>query len=124
MQLQALTPILWIKNLQETIIYYETILGFESRSNFPNFATLCRDNAEIMVIVPTGEPGDKDFFLNPFLTGSIYIFTQGVDEFWELVKDKAVIKSSICDRKYLMRDFSIIDNNGYEIVFGEDITNR
>jgi catechol 2,3-dioxygenase-like lactoylglutathione lyase family enzyme len=41
MQLQALTPILWTKNLQETITYYETILGFESRSNFPNFATLC-----------------------------------------------------------------------------------
>ena len=124
MQLQALTPILWIKNLQETITYYETILGFEGRSNFPNFATLCRDNAEIMVIVPTGEPGDKDFFPKPLLTGSIYIFTQGVDEFWELVKDKAVIKSPICDREYLMRDFSIIDNNGYEIVFGEDITNR
>ena len=124
MQLQALTPILWIKNLQETITYYETILGFEGRSNFPNFATLCRDNAEIMVIVPTGEPGYKDFFPKPLLTGSIYIFTQGVDEFWELVKDKAVIKSPICDREYLMRDFSIIDNNGYEIVFGEDITNR
>jgi catechol 2,3-dioxygenase-like lactoylglutathione lyase family enzyme len=124
MQLQALSPILWTKNLQETISFYETVLGFKSRSSFPNFAALYRDNAEIMVIVPTGEPGDKDFFPKPFLTGSIYIFTQGVDEFWEFVKDKAAIKTPICNREYLMRDFSILDNNGYEIVFGEDISKR
>jgi hypothetical protein len=77
-----------------------------------------------MVIVPTGEPYDKDFFPKPLLTGSIYIFTQGVDEFWETIKNKATIKTPLADRQYLMRDFSIIDNNGYEIVFGEDISNR
>lgn len=122
MQLQALSPILWTKNLQETISFYETVLGFKSRSNFSNFAALCRDNAEIMFVVPTGEPDDNDFFPKPLLTGSIYIFTQDVNAFWELVKDKATIKSAICDREYLMRDFSITDNNGYEIVFGEDIS--
>jgi len=124
MQLQALSPILWTKNLQETIAFYESVLGFTSRSNFPNFAAVCRDNAEIMFVVPTGEPGDEDFFPRPSITGSIYIFTQDVDELWELVKDKATIKSVLCDREYLMRDFSITDNNGYEIVFGEDISNR
>lgn len=122
MQLQALSPILWTKNLQETISFYETVFGFKSRSNFPNFAALCRDNAEIMFVVPTGEPDDNDFFPKPLLTGSMYIFTQDVDALWELVKDKATIKSAICDREYLMRDFSITDNNGYEIVFGEDIS--
>ena len=124
MQLQALSPILWTKNLQETIAFYETVLGFKSRSNFPNFAALCRDNAEIMFVVPTGEPGDDNFFPKPVLTGSIYIFTKGIDDLWELVKEKASIKTPICDRQYLMRDFSITDNNGYEIVFGEDISKR
>ncbi len=124
MQSQALSPILWTKNLSETISFYETVLGFKSRSDFPNFASLCRDNAGIMVIVPTSEPDDKDFFPKPFLTGSIYIFTQGVDEFWESIKNKATVKTPIADRQYLMRDFSIIDNNGYEIVFGGDISNR
>ena len=37
MQLQALTPILWIKNLQETITYYETILGFEGPQQLSKF---------------------------------------------------------------------------------------
>ena len=52
MQRQKLSPILWTKNLQETISFYETILGFKSRSNFPNFASLYKDDVEIMVIVP------------------------------------------------------------------------
>jgi len=47
-----------------------------------------------------------------------------VDELWNSIKDKARIKSSLEDREYLMRDFSILDNNGYEIVFGEDISSK
>ena len=75
MRLQALSPILWTKNLQETISFYETVLGFKCRNTFQKFAVLCRDNAEVMIIVPTGEPDDEDFFSKPLFTGSIYIFT-------------------------------------------------
>lgn len=125
MQLQKLSPILWTKNLQETISFYETVLGFKSRSNFPNFASLYKDNVEIMAIMPTAERDEEEnFFPKPLLTGSIYIFMKDVDALWETVKNKATIKTSICDREYWMRDFSITDNNGYEIVFGEDISNR
>lgn len=125
MQLQKLSPILWTKNLQETISFYETVLGFKSRSNFSNFVSLYKDNVEIMAIVPTAERDEKEnFFPKPLLTGSIYIFMKDVDALWETVKNKATIKTSICDREYWMRDFSITDNNGYEIVFGEDISNR
>lgn len=125
MQLQKLSPILWTKNLQETISFYETVLGFKSRSNFSNFVSLYKDNVEIMAIVPTAERDEKEnFFPKPLLTGSIYIFMKDVDALWETIKNKATIKTSICDREYWMRDFSITDNNGYEIVFGEDISNR
>lgn len=125
MQLQKLSPILWTKNLQETISFYETVLGFKSRSNFSNFVFLYKDNVEIMAIVPTAKRDEKEnFFPKPLLTGSIYIFMKDVDALWEIIKNKATIKTSICDREYWMRDFSITDNNGYEIVFGENISNR
>ena len=55
------------------------------------------------------------------MTGNIYIFTEKVDELWEFVKDRTTVTATICDREYLMRDFSILDNNGYELVFGENI---
>ena len=129
MKLQKLSPILWTKDLKQTISFYETVLGFKSKSNFPNFATLTRENVEIMFIVPQDEPEDckdpndnSEFFPKPLLTGSIFIVMEQVDKLWDLVKDKATIKTTIADREYWMRDFSILDNNGYELVFGEDIS--
>ena len=84
-----------------------------------------------MFIVPQDEPDDcKDpnsqeaFFPKPVLTGSLFITTEQVDKLWETVKDKAIIKTTLADREYLMRDFSILDNNGYELVFGQDISNQ
>lgn len=131
MKLQKLSPILWTKDLKETISFYESVLGFKSRSNFPNFVYLSREDVGIMFVLPQDEPEDckdpdnkEEFFPKPLLTGSIYIYVEHVDELWESVKDKAQIKSSLEDREYLMRDFSILDNNGYEIVFGEDISSK
>ena len=128
-KLQYLSPILWTKDLEQTISFYEAVLGFKKKTQFPNFVSLTRDNAELMFVLPTEEPEDRkvpnnkeEFFPKPQLTGNIYIFTEKVDELWEFVKDKATVKSSICDRAYLMRDFSILDNNGYELVFGEGIS--
>jgi catechol 2,3-dioxygenase-like lactoylglutathione lyase family enzyme len=123
-KLQKLSPILWTKDLEGTISFYEKVLGFKGKSDFPNFVTLTRENVDIMFIVPQDEPDSKDdFFPKPQLTGSIFIFMEQVDKLWESVKDQATIKTPIANRAYWMRDFSILDNNGYEIVFGEDITN-
>jgi catechol 2,3-dioxygenase-like lactoylglutathione lyase family enzyme len=119
MNLQSLSPILWVKNLQETIRFYENALGFVCQSNFPNFASLSKGDVQIMFICP-----EETFFEKPMLTGSIYIFTENVNEVWDVVKDKVEIKTAIADREYWMRDFSILDNNGYELVFGQDISNK
>jgi catechol 2,3-dioxygenase-like lactoylglutathione lyase family enzyme len=120
MQLHKLSPILWTKDLPGTIAFYEKVLGFKGTSHFPNFVSLSRENVEIMFIVPQNEPDDckdpnnnDEFFPKPVLTGSLFITTEQVDKLWELVKDKAVIKTSLADREYLMKDFSILDNNGY-----------
>src|SRR5687768_15435417 len=107
MNLHKLSPILWTKDLPGTISFYENVLGFTGESNFPDFVALSRGNVEIMFVVPKDEPEDcKDpnsnepFFPKPMLTGSLFITTDHVDKLWELVKDKAIIKSSISDREY------------------------
>ena len=128
-KLTNLSPLLFTKDLAQTILFYETILGFKAQSNFPNFVSLTRDDVNIMFVLPTQEPQDpkdpgnkEEFFSRPQLTGNIFIFTDQVDQVWNSIKDKVTIKSPIADREYLMRDFSILDNNGYELVFGEDIS--
>lgn len=128
MKLHGLSPILWTKDIQQTKMFYENVLGFNGVSNFPDFISLKQDNVELMFIVPHDEPDDckepgaPPFFPRPQLTGSIFIYMAQVDKFWENVKDKATVISPIDNRAYWMRDFSIRDNNGYELVFGEDIS--
>lgn len=131
MKLHKLSPILWTKDLQGTILFYEKVLGFKGQSHFPNFVSLSRQSVEIMFVVPQDEPNEckdptnkEEFFPRPILTGSLFIITEDVDKFWELVKGDATIKSALGDREYQMRDFSILDNNGYELVFGQDISNQ
>ena len=116
-KLHFLSPVLRTKDLEETISFYESILGFKKKTKFSNFVSLTKDHVEIMFI-QAEEPGGLK------MTGNIYIFTENADELWELVKDKTKITSFIADRQYLMRDFAILDNNGYELVFGEDISNK
>jgi catechol 2,3-dioxygenase-like lactoylglutathione lyase family enzyme len=130
-KLKFLSPILWTKDLEQTASFYETVLGFKKHTNFPNFVSLTRDQVNIMFVLPVDEPEDskdpnnkEEFFPKPQLTGSIFITTDRVDELWEAVKDNANIKDPINNREYFMRDFSILDNNGYELVFGEDISSR
>lgn len=84
-----------------------------------------------MFVLPVDEPEDcedpnnkEEFFPKSQLTGSIFIATDNVDELWEAIKDKANVKDPINNREYLMRDFSILENNGYELVFGGDISSK
>ena len=131
MSLQQISPILWTKNLKATTLFYENVLGFTSRSSFPNFVSLSRDEVQIMFVFPEDEPEDckdpdnkEEFFPKPSMTGNLYIMVDNIDEIWESIQGKAQIKAVIEDRHYWMRDFSILDNNGYEICFGQDISNR
>lgn len=119
MKFQETSPILWTQDVAETRTFYENVLGFTGQSHFPNFVSLERDHAKIMFIVPSGVE-----FNGPQLTGSIYFFMEDVQALWEQIKDKVRVKEAICDREYRMRDFSIYDNNGYEIVFGQDINDK
>ena len=88
MKLHKLSPILCTKDLQKTTAFYENVLGFESRSNFPNFVSLTRGQANIMFVVPQNEPEDwkdpdnSEFFQKPMLTGSMSILIDKVDELW------------------------------------------
>ena len=124
-QLRKLSPILWTNDLAGTKHFYEDVLGFTGRSNFPDFISLQRESVEVMFVDPQRDAQDclnDQSQQTPFLSGSLFILTSAVDDLWNSVRSRAIIKNALADREYLMRDFSILDNNGYELVFGEDIS--
>ena len=64
--------------MEETNSFYQNVLGFTSRSNFPNFVSLSNGEVQIMFVVPTEEPENRKdpndrepFFLKPKMTFKI-----------------------------------------------------
>lgn len=119
MHLKKLTPILYTANLKETLDYYTNVFGFTCRSFDSNigWASLAYDEVEIMLSIPNKHIA----FDAPGFTGSFYLTTNEVDQWWERLKNKVTIAYPIENFKYGMREFAVYDNNGYLIQFGQEL---
>ena len=53
------------------------------------------------------------------LSGSLYIYIDDVNNFWEQVKDKVEVLYAAENFNYKIREFGIKDNNGYVINSGK-----
>lgn len=120
MKINKLTPIIYTKDIAETIDFYSTILGFQCVVEQKDWAILQLDNVEIMISIPNDHiPFDKAIF-----TGSFYFNIDDVNEFWNSVHNKVKLCYPIEDFEYDMREFGIYDNNNYLLQFGEAIENN
>ncbi len=117
-KLLALTPMLWTKELEETIAFYTEILGFECAAHVEGWAVLVYGEVEIMFCLPNAHlPID-----GPQFTGSFYFNTDNVDELWANFKGECNICYEIDNFDYGMREFAIFDNNNYILQFGQQLT--
>ncbi len=111
-------PMLAVKSMDDTILFYRNLLGFECVSRLEGWAALRKDGVEVMISLPN----DHEPFEKPALTGSLYFNTADVDELWDEIKDKASVVYPLENFYYGMREFAIRDNNGYILQFGQEIT--
>jgi uncharacterized glyoxalase superfamily protein PhnB len=117
MKLNRLIPMLWTNDLDATIAFYRDVLGFECGNRMEGWATLQKDDVELMLSLPNAhEPFDKIQF-----TGSFYFRPDNVDALWQQIKDKATVVYPIESFDYGMREFAIRDNNGYILQFGQEV---
>jgi hypothetical protein len=119
MKLLGLAPMLWTKHLNLTVGFYTNILKFscDELNEKLGFASLSRDNVQIMLVVPKQHPEFKE----TQFTGSIYINTDDVEKIWNELKDKAEVVYPIDNFEHGMREFAIYDCNRYTIQFGQEI---
>jgi catechol 2,3-dioxygenase-like lactoylglutathione lyase family enzyme len=119
LKLRELTPMLWTRDLKESVDFYTTRLGFqcgELREDW-GWASLTRDGVEIMLVLPNAhEPFEK-----PVFTGSLDLRSDDVDAAWGELKDKVRVCYPIEDFEHGMREFAIYDNNGYLLQIGQEI---
>ena len=115
--LEGMTPMLGVRDLEETIRFYTETLGFEVGSDWPaegkrTWAFLTGGKAEFMIYeLPEGE--------SPRLTGSLYFYPEDVMALWKAVKGRVTVEWEPRVFEYGMREFGIRDPNGYVLNFGE-----
>jgi uncharacterized glyoxalase superfamily protein PhnB len=113
-----LTTMLSTVDLQSTIDFYTTLLGFTLSGTWPEqsptWCHLTSGDAGIMFSTLEARPGAE-------LPGSIYLYPDDVAAMWERVKDVADVDAPLRDTEYGMREFVVHDPNGYHLIFGAPI---
>lgn len=118
MRYSDLRPILRTDQFEETITFYTKLLGFTLGGKSEDWASLHKDEVEIMV----SKPNQHTPFAKPAFTGSLYFTIDDVDGLWKKLKGKVDICYEPEDFEWQMREFAIYDINGYTLQFGQPMT--
>jgi hypothetical protein len=112
MKLLKAIPVLPAVNIRDTIDFYEQKLGFKGE-NFGNYAIIKSGLAEIHFSLIT----DK----NKMQPASCHIYTDNVEDLYTYCAGKDLLypPGQITDMKFGKKEFSIMDNIGNIIRFGE-----
>jgi len=117
MPLQTTIPILAYLNKEDTIDFYTTKLGFTFESEFEGYLIFSKDKIALHF-------WETDNPLIPQHTGC-YIMVTAVEQLYEAYKQYNIIhpNGALQDKPWEMRQFSIVDNSGNILHFGEDLAN-
>jgi len=119
-KLTDVVPMFTVTDIPATVAFYRDVLGFEIANEMEGWAAVRKDGVEVMFALPNAHvPFEK-----PLLTGSLYFRVDDVDAMWNAVKDKARVVYPIESFDYDMREFAILDINGYCLQFGEEVGSR
>jgi uncharacterized glyoxalase superfamily protein PhnB len=113
--LESAVPILASLNAEETIKFYTDKLGFTLNNNWDGYVILSRDEIT-MHLWPCKDPEI------PKATGC-YINVNEVEKLYDEYKQTGVVHPNgpLKEMPWKMKQFSILDNNGNIIHFGEEM---
>jgi len=120
MKLERLTPMLWTSDLKGTVKFYQEMLSFEldEYSEEWGWCHMHKDGVTLMFSVPNEHSPYRG---TPLFTGSFYMYTEEIDALWNDLKTKATVSYEIANFSHNMREFAILDNNGYMLQFGREL---
>jgi PhnB protein len=125
--LTSMTPILWVKSIEDAVEYYEQKLGFtlEFAMNGPDgkmaHASVSRDDVRLMLGYRMDEKGELDL-VNVGGGAELYFNTDAVDDYYTSVRGAgATIADDIKDQFWGDRTFTVRDLNGYSLTFAQTV---
>ena len=139
MKANKLTPNLEVKDVKQTVKFYQSVLDFslimavpESQDEIEQtlakdkeyvYALVSKDNVELMFQRSDSFKEDVVLAKNHPLgaSASFYMEIDGIDKLYKTVKDTNVEPTELKTAWYGMREFYMKDNNGYVLGFAEKI---
>ena len=124
--LKKLTPNLMVEDVQQTIAFYQNVLGFKVVMTLPDqapfdFAIVQRDSVELM-FQSRASLSDNVPVLSGHSIGAsqtFYIEVEGVKDLYENLRGKVDIVVDLHTTFYGTQEFYFRDVNGYILSFSE-----
>lgn len=127
MKLQSLTPNLMVENVNDTVNYYQDLLGFTILRTVPkegNYDWAMVKRNEVVLMFQSKRTSSSEISSvktqNPGGGVSLYVKVEEVHELFYDLNEKVEIVSEIEDTFYGTTEFSITDLNGYVLTFSEE----
>ncbi len=119
---KKISPMLAVADMEETLGFYQEVLGFTARMKSPEYAIVERDGQTIHFMKAASE------HVMECVRGhtEIYIEVSGIRSLWEHVKtfNERYSIRDLFDREYGMTEFHIGDPNGCLVFVGEPTHER
>ena len=134
MNLTDVTPNLIVSDIDRSTAFYRDVLGFSVVTSVPDeapvvFVWLRRDGVSVFLNAISGVKDDLPELGERKVGGTNTMFmtleadtvAQGVDAMFRAVEGKARVVMPLKDQFYGMREFGILDPDGYVIFFAQRI---
>ena len=125
---KKLTPNLIVSNVERSLAFYESVLGFTRAMTVPDqspfvFASVTSGPVEIFFNDRATVTKETPHFADRTIAGGnmMFIELEGIDRYLDEIKDRVKIVMPIVTQWYGMREFAIEDPDGYVITFAEPV---
>ena len=118
MAVQGVSIALSTEDVARSVKFYVEQLGFTCPLQLAGFARVRLGAADIIL----AQPNAHRPWRGPCFTGSIYLEVNNVDELWDSLKTRARIVYPVETMEYGVREFGIVDDNGYQLSFAQHVT--